>query len=130
MANRRKGTNLGKVKPANIASPEFSGTCVAVQHAAELVGQRWAAAILAAGIRGARRFTEYRAKVNGISDKILAVRLKELEAQGLMERTVIPSTPVQIRYDVTADGRELISLLAPVVAWSHRRRLAALQGQK
>ena len=106
---------------------EDVGTCYAVQHAADLVGQKWAAAILAAGTRGARRFSEYRAMVKGISDKVLAQRLKSLEAQGLIERTVIPSTPVQILYSVTPDGHELISLLIPVVAWSHRRRPAAQQ---
>lgn len=109
----------------SIPPAEDLGTCRAVQHAADLVGQKWAAAILAAGTRGARRFSEYRAMVKGISDKVLAQRLKALEAQGLIERTVIPSTPVQILYSVTPDGHELISLLIPVVAWSRRRRRAA-----
>ena len=49
---------------------EDAGTCNAVQHAADLVGQRWAAAILNAALHGARRFTEYRAAVTGISDKV------------------------------------------------------------
>jgi DNA-binding HxlR family transcriptional regulator len=111
----------------------YPSTCDAVQHAADLVGQRWAAAILSAGLHGARRFTEYRAMVAGISDKVLAQRLKDLESQGLIERTVIPSTPVQIRYAVTEDGRELINLLLPVVAWAQRRAnrvtgLAAVPG--
>ena len=112
--------NVTDIPPA-----EDLGTCRAVQHAADLVGQKWAASILAAGTHGARRFSEYRAMVKGISDKVLAQRLKALEAQGLIERTVIPSTPVQILYSVTPDGHELISLLIPVVAWSRRRRLAA-----
>ena len=102
---------------------EDVGTCNAVQHAADLVGQRWAAAILNAAEQGARRFTEYRAAVTGISDKVLAQRLKDLETQGLIERTVIPSTPVQIRYALTRDGHELITLLLPIVAWAHRRAL-------
>jgi DNA-binding HxlR family transcriptional regulator len=109
----------------HIPPAEDVGTCRAVQYAADLVVQKWAAAILAAGTHGARRFTEYRAMVKGISDKVLAQRLKELEAQGLIERTIIPSTPVQILYSVTPDGRELISLLTPVVEWSRRRRRAA-----
>jgi DNA-binding HxlR family transcriptional regulator len=100
---------------------EDLGTCNAVQHAADLVGQRWAAAILNASLHGARRFTEYRTMVTGISDKVLAQRLKDLESQGLIERTVIPSTPVQIRYALTPDGEELITLLLPIVAWAHRR---------
>jgi DNA-binding HxlR family transcriptional regulator len=101
---------------------EAAGTCFAVQHAADLVGQRWAATILWAGMHGARRFTEYRRMVAGISDKVLAHRLKDLEAQGLIRREVIPSTPVQILYSVTEDGAELVELLVPVVKWSNRRR--------
>jgi DNA-binding HxlR family transcriptional regulator len=101
-----------------------AGTCNAVQHAADLVGQRWAAAILNAALHGARRFTEYRAAVTGISDKVLSQRLRDLESQGLIERTVIPSTPVQIRYALTGDGHELITLLLPIVAWAHRRAVA------
>jgi DNA-binding HxlR family transcriptional regulator len=126
LANPEKVTNIEKVKPGDKTLTEDERTCRAVQLAAEIVGQRWAASILAAGTRGARRFTEYRAMVNGISDKVLAQRLKDLEAQGLIERTVIPSTPVQILYSVTPDGHELISLLRPVVAWSRRRRHTAL----
>jgi DNA-binding HxlR family transcriptional regulator len=101
---------------------ETEGNCNAIQHAADLVGQRWAAAILSAGVNGARRFTEYRAMVAGISDKVLAQRLKDLEINGLIDRTVIPSTPVQIRYAPTEDGRELIALMVPVVAWIQRRQ--------
>jgi DNA-binding HxlR family transcriptional regulator len=126
LANAEKATNFGKVQTEGTTPTEDERTCQAVQRAAEIVGQRWAASILAAGTRGARRFTEYRAMVNGISDKVLAQRLKDLEAQGLIERTVIPSTPVQILYSVTPDGHELISLLRPVVTWSRRRRHTAL----
>ncbi|RKR87817.1 HxlR family transcriptional regulator [Micromonospora pisi] len=97
-------------------------SCRSFQGALELVGRRWTGAILLAGLRGARRFGEYRTMVGGgISDRLLAQRLKELEAEGLIERTVIPSTPVQIRYALTGEGRELMSVLQPLVAWSLRR---------
>ncbi|MEU6204711.1 helix-turn-helix domain-containing protein [Micromonospora musae] len=97
--------------------------CRVFQDSLELVGRRWTGAILLAAVRGARRFGEYRAAVTGISDRLLAQRLKELESDGLIERTVIPSSPVQIRYAPTTDGQELMSLLQPLVDWSHRRRL-------
>lgn len=115
------------MKVQDFAPIEDPATCPAIQHAADLIGRRWAASILAAGSRGARRFSEYRTMVGGISDKVLAQRLKELEKQGLIERTVIPSTPVQIRYSLTPDGNELMALLRPVVAWSARRSRAARQ---
>lgn len=98
--------------------------CRSFQDALELVGRRWTGAILLAAVRGARRFGEYRAAVTGISDRLLAQRLKELEADGLIERSVIPSTPVQIRYAPSDAGRELMAVLQPLVTWSHRRRTA------
>ncbi|GAA4716076.1 winged helix-turn-helix transcriptional regulator [Phytohabitans rumicis] len=85
-------------------------------------GRRWTGAILLAGLRGASRFGEYRASVPGISDRLLAQRLRELELDGLVERTVIPSTPVQIRYALAADGEELMRVLQPLIEWSMRRQ--------
>jgi DNA-binding HxlR family transcriptional regulator len=96
--------------------------CRSFQEALELVGRRWTGAILLAGARGARRFGEYRASVTGISDRLLAQRLKELEAEALIKRTVIPSTPVQIRYAPSADALELLTVLQPLVDWVGRRR--------
>ncbi|MGP4101192.1 winged helix-turn-helix transcriptional regulator [Nonomuraea sp. KM90] len=95
--------------------------CRSFQDIVELVGRRWTSAILLAGRRGARRFGEYRGSVPGISDRLLAQRLKELEAEGLITRTVIPSTPVQIRYALSPDGEELMRILQPLVDWGYRR---------
>ncbi|GAA0423509.1 hypothetical protein Acor_73610 [Acrocarpospora corrugata] len=96
-------------------------SCRGFQDILELVGRRWTSAILLAGQRGARRFGEYRLSVPGISDRLLAQRLKELESEGLMRRTVIPSTPVQILYTLSPNGEELMSALQPLVDWSYQR---------
>jgi Predicted transcriptional regulators len=95
--------------------------CRRFQASAELAGRKWNAAILLAGARGARRFSEYRALVDGISDRLLTARLKELEAEGLIERDVQPTTPVSISYVLTSSGQSLISLLHPLVSWSRER---------
>lgn len=95
--------------------------CRRFQVAAELAGRKWNAAILMAGGRGARRFSEYRSLVDGISDRLLASRLKELEAEGLIARDVQPTTPVSIAYSLTVSGEELLSLLHPLVGWSRAR---------
>jgi DNA-binding HxlR family transcriptional regulator len=98
--------------------------CRRFQLSVELAGRKWSAAILLAGARGARRFSEYRTLVEGISDRVLAARLKELEQEGLIERDVQPTTPVSISYRLTPSGRELISLLHPLVTWSHAHQAA------
>ncbi|WP_157157264.1 MULTISPECIES: helix-turn-helix domain-containing protein [unclassified Diaminobutyricimonas] len=99
--------------------------CRRFQASVELAGRKWVAAILLAGARGARRFSEYRTLVEGISDRLLAARLKELETEGLMHRDVQPTTPVSISYAPTASGQQLISLLHPLVTWSRERQAAA-----
>lgn len=98
--------------------------CRRFQLSVELAGRKWSAAILMAGARGARRFSEYRSRVEGISDRLLAARLKELEQEGLIERDVQPTTPVSISYQLTPSGRQLISLLHPLVTWSHAHQSA------
>ncbi|SIO90582.1 helix-turn-helix domain-containing protein [Nocardiopsis sp. JB363] len=95
-------------------------SCHHILSAIAIIGVRWAGPILLAGARGARRFKEYRALVPGISDPQLTLRLKQLQERGLIVRTVIPSTPVQITYDLTADARELITALRPLADWSER----------
>jgi DNA-binding HxlR family transcriptional regulator len=95
-------------------------TCQAFQPLLELIGRRWVGVILLAGAHGARRFGQYRASVTGISDRMLTQRLRELESHGLIDRTVIPSTPVQILYAPSARGQQLIEALQPLVEWSVR----------
>jgi DNA-binding HxlR family transcriptional regulator len=98
--------------------------CQGFQAAAELAGRKWNAAILLAGARGARRFSEYRARVDGISDRLLAARLKELEREALIAREVQPTTPVSISYSPTVAGLHLIQLLRPLVEWNREHEAA------
>ncbi len=117
-----------------IPEPDFEPIddekCRAMVQHLEFIGRRWVGAILLAGLRGARRFSEYRVLVDGISDRLLSVRLKELESDGLIERTVVPTTPVSISYAPTRRGRELIAAAQPLTAWAiadaHRHHLRAV----
>lgn len=59
--------------------------------------------------------------IDGISDRLLSQRFKELEAAGIINRTVVPTTPVQILYQLTPDGRALVDALQPLARWSLRR---------
>lgn len=86
----------------------------------ELAGRRWSASILLAAARGARRYSEYRRVIDGISERLLAQRLKELTEQGLLAREVIPTTPVQVRYSLTDRGGELLSSLVPLIRWGQK----------
>jgi DNA-binding HxlR family transcriptional regulator len=100
-------------------------SCREFESALTLVGRRWNAAILLAVARRAERFTEIRRHLNGISDPVLAQRLKELEAADLISRTVIPTTPVQVKYETTECGRELLEALIPLNRWKRKWDRAA-----
>jgi DNA-binding HxlR family transcriptional regulator len=110
--------------------PEAAGAeCRQVQSVLDTVGRRWTGGIMVAASRGARRFTDFRRAIPGISDRMLSQRLKELEALGLLSRTVIPSTPVQIVYEPTVRGLELLQLLQPLLRWGEKHLPALPLGE-
>lgn len=94
--------------------------CRIFTTAVELVGKRWSSSILLAIARGAHRFSEIIASVDDLSDRMLAQRLRELEHTGLIIREVVPTAPVQIRYELSERGRDLMRSLQPLVTWAHK----------
>ena len=92
--------------------------CPRFHHAVELVGRRWTGVILRALFEGVTRFSDIAAAVPDLSDKLLAERLKELDAEGIVTRTVIPETPVRIEYRLTAKGRALETVMEAVTCWA------------
>lgn len=92
--------------------------CRRFLRSVEILGRKWNAAVLMAAMRGARRFVEYRSLIVGISNQMLSQRLRELEGHGLVERIVVPTTPVQISYRLTGKGESLVRVLDPLVEWS------------
>jgi DNA-binding HxlR family transcriptional regulator len=100
--------------------PEIHQVCRRFHTAIELIGARWTGAILRALFTGRHRYAQIRAAVPGLSDTMLADRLRSLEADGLVERRVIPSSPVQVEYHLTEKGRDLEPVLDAVLSWAHR----------
>jgi DNA-binding HxlR family transcriptional regulator len=94
--------------------------CSIYTHAIEIIGRRWTGAIVRCLLAGAGRFSEILAAVPGLSDRLLSERLKELEAEGIVERLVVPSTPVRIEYSLTEKGRDLASVVRAVSDWAER----------
>jgi DNA-binding HxlR family transcriptional regulator len=92
--------------------------CPNYHRAIELIGRRWTGAILLALSHGAERFCALTAAVPGLSDRLLSERLKELEAEGIVRRTVIPTTPVTITYQLTDKGNGLRDVMDAVGQWA------------
>jgi DNA-binding HxlR family transcriptional regulator len=82
-----------------------------VRETASLLERRWQLSILYAALSGAIRFNEFAEAVAGISPRMLSERLRDLEAAGLVERTVIPSSPPTVEYRLTERGRQLAPLI-------------------
>jgi DNA-binding HxlR family transcriptional regulator len=92
--------------------------CPNYHRAIELIGRRWTGAILLALSQGAERFCALTAAVPGLSDRLLSERLKELEAEGIVRRTVLPTIPVTISYQLTEKGDALQGVMDAVGLWA------------
>ena len=94
--------------------------CTRFHRAVELVGRRWAGVIIQVLLQGKARFGELRAVIPDISDRMLAERLRELEAEGIVVRTVVPETPVRVEYSLTEKGEALAAPIDELMSWAHR----------
>ncbi len=93
--------------------------CPYYHRAVELIGRRWTGAILEILIQGGSlRFSQIASYVNDLSDRMLSDRLKELEAYGLVRRTVLPGPPVRVEYTLTRMGHELAPALDELKRWA------------
>ena len=90
------------------------GACMAI------IGGAWTPNILWYLSAGPRRFSELKLDVAGISPKMLTARLRELEAKGVVLRSVLPTSPPSVEYALSDLGRELLPAIEAIVAVGHR----------
>jgi DNA-binding HxlR family transcriptional regulator len=94
--------------------------CAVYHQAIELIGKRWTGAILSILLRGPVRFHSLVSSVPGMSERLCADRLRELETAGLVSRRVLPGPPVGVEYTLTEAGRDLNEALGALGKWAHR----------
>jgi len=94
--------------------------CGRYHRAIELIGRRWTGAIVFLLLRARCRFATLRAAIPDITDRMLSERLQELEAEGIVARTVVPRTPVRVEYALTKKGRDLAGAIDAMAAWAER----------
>jgi DNA-binding HxlR family transcriptional regulator len=92
--------------------------CSAYHQAVELIGKRWTGAILFVLMDGPLRFSEVKVLVPDLSDRLLSERMKELEAEGIVERRVIDDMPVRVEYTLTSKGKALEPAVRSLKVWA------------
>lgn len=92
--------------------------CSNYHRAVELIGRRWAGSIIRALLPGRARYCELSVAIPDISDRMLSERLRELESEGIVTRSVIPSSPVRIEYELTEKGRALEETVTAIARWA------------
>ena len=106
------GGERGSEPPATV--------CPRFHTAVELIGRRWAGAILVSLLGGPLYYRELGVAVPGVSDRLLSQRLRELEAQGLVQRCVHDGPPARVSYELTDAGRDLEPAISELHAWAQR----------
>ena len=100
-------------------SPDLT-VCSRFHRAIELIGRRWTGAIVFLLLRSRCRYATLRAAIPDITDRMLSERLQELEQEGIVERTVVPETPVRVEYSLTKKGRGLAVAFDAIAEWAHK----------
>jgi DNA-binding HxlR family transcriptional regulator len=94
--------------------------CVRFHQASELIGRRWTGAIIFVLLKSRCRFATLREAIPDITDRMLSERLQELEQEEIVERTVVPETPVRVEYALTKKGRALAGPIEAITEWAHK----------
>ncbi|TPG04921.1 transcriptional regulator [Rhodanobacter glycinis] len=109
----------------NIPVPEsaLSATeCKGLAQVLASVGDKWTIMVVGALSRGSLRYNEIQRRVSGISQRMLTLTLKRLEADGIVTRTVFPSVPPRVDYELTQLGQTLRGALVPLHVWASKNK--------
>ncbi|TCM97979.1 HxlR family transcriptional regulator [Paenibacillus sp. BK033] len=99
---------------------DYSTMCPKYEAAADILGKKWTGLIIRVMLGGPKRFKEIKEQIPEMSDKMLTDRIKELESQSIVKRTVYPEMPVRIEYELTPKGRELQPVIESIQSWGEQ----------
>ena len=115
---RQEGTSL---IPSNL---EVAEDCRAVSEVLARVGDKWTVLVVTALGEGPKRFNELRRALGSISQRMLTLTLRGLERDGLVTRTVFPTIPPRVDYELTRLGRSLLDPVSRLGLWARQNRSA------
>src|SRR5215510_9744085 len=105
--------------PSNLHVPE---DCRAVSEILARVGDKWTVLVVAVLGDGPKRFGEIRRALGSISQRMLTLTLRGLERDGLVTRTVFPTIPPRVDYELTKLGRSLLKPVNGLGLWARQNR--------
>lgn len=107
-----------KIVPALPPSPHAGDSCRAVASVLARVGDKWSVFVIMTLIGGPQRFNELKRTIGGISQRMLTLTLRGLERDGLVTRTVFPTIPPRVDYELTDLGRGLAQPVQALGQWA------------
>ena len=93
------------------------------------VGDKWTILVVGALSKGQLRYNEIQRRVTGISQRMLTLTLKRLEADGIVTRTLFPSVPPRVDYELTQPGMTLRGALMPLQRWAAANKQTILKNR-
>jgi DNA-binding HxlR family transcriptional regulator len=111
------GASPAKERSAQAPEVDRPQCCGLYHRAVELIGKRWTGAIVLVLLDGPLHFSGIRQLVAELSDRLLSERLKELEAEGIVERRVLGGSPVRVEYSLTEKGQALEPAVRALKQW-------------
>jgi DNA-binding HxlR family transcriptional regulator len=103
--------------------------CRAVSEILNRVGDKWSVLIVATLADGSKRFNELRREIPSISQRMLTLTLRGLERDGLVSRTVTPTIPPRVDYELTDLGRSLQGPVMALAEWAMTNIEAVYEAQ-
>jgi DNA-binding HxlR family transcriptional regulator len=124
MAKTQEGT---RAAPGNLHVPE---DCRAVSEVLARVGDKWTVLVVSTLGDGPKRFNELRKALGSISQRMLTLTLRALERDGLVTRTVLPTNPPRVDYELTRLGRSLLEPVSELGLWARKNRPAISEARR
>ncbi|MDV4264278.1 winged helix-turn-helix transcriptional regulator [Acinetobacter seifertii] len=109
--------------PDEMPDPNING-CRATREILDRIGDKWSLYIIASLAKGTMRFNELRRGIDGISQRMLTLTLRGLERDGLVNRTMYPTIPPRVDYELTELGQTLLVPVMALVSWADNNQLA------
>jgi DNA-binding HxlR family transcriptional regulator len=101
-----------------------TGDCLPATELFQLIGDKWTMVVVASLHDRPMRFSELRRNIAGVSQRMLTLTLRTLERDGLVSRTVTPTVPPRVDYELTPLGREFCDRIMPLGLWAFENRPA------